>query len=962
MSLKPWYKVVTPREDLREGRPLDASEFAVHLDHVRDGRAPEVYQNPVRFFEHTYLTKSLRELAAQTVRRLNGLQVETSAVFNLATQFGGGKTHALTLLYHLAGAGEAGKRWRNVDEILLTGKVTELPRSARAVFVGTEFDSISGRGGEDGSPKRYTPWGEIAFQLGEASEPGGGAAAFEVVRQHDEQRTAPAGDVLEALIPKDRPTLILLDELMNYVNRSRKSGMAGQFYSFLQNLSEVARSRDKIVVAVSIPASELEMTPEDQSDFERFKKLLDRLGKAIVMSAEGEASEIIRRRLFDWGGHPGDATATLNEYEEWFLANKELLPNWFPVEHAREALKSTYPFHPTVLSVFERKWQALPRFQQTRGILRLLALWVSNAYQAGYKGSHRDPLITLGTAPLEDPTFRSALFEQLGESKLEGAVTTDIAGKEHAHAVRLDAESVDEVKKARLHRKIATVIFFESNGGQQKAEATQPEIRLGVAEPAIEIGHVEQCLEALVTTCYYLSSEKNRYRFSFKPNLNKILADRRATVSGKEIDERIRAEVQKAFPAGAGAERVFYPGKSGDIPDRPVLALVVMKPEDSLSDPATRKRIAELIQGSGASARTFKSALIFSVADDAGTLQEEARKLLAWQDIENDADALKLDEGQERQLIEMRKRAERDLRDAIWRTYRTVILLADGGALAEISLGLLHSSSTAGGGMVEVILSRLRQDEVVAEGVSPQFLTRNWPPALEEWSTRGVRDAFFASPKFPRLMKPEAVRDTISRGLDGGHFAYVGKGPDGTYQPFVYKKSLPAAEVEISDDVYLISKQRAEEYLPKPTCPSCGAAQPAWSPEGRLCSTCGHGAKKAACPKCGMGEPKWEKSAGVCQNCGYGKVEPVSPPPPPSAEGYERLRWSGEVPAQKWMNFYTKVLAPFATGGGLRLIVSLDAAPPGGVSTARAQEARAAIQELGFDGGSFEAVTKKKGE
>lgn len=40
MALKPWYKVVEPREDLREGRPLDASEFAVHLDKVRDGTAP----------------------------------------------------------------------------------------------------------------------------------------------------------------------------------------------------------------------------------------------------------------------------------------------------------------------------------------------------------------------------------------------------------------------------------------------------------------------------------------------------------------------------------------------------------------------------------------------------------------------------------------------------------------------------------------------------------------------------------------------------------------------------------------------------------------------------------------------------------------------------------------------------------------------------------------------------------
>ena len=57
MALKPWYKVVTPREDLRDGKPLDASEFAVHLDQVRDGRAPAVYQNPERFLERTFLTK-----------------------------------------------------------------------------------------------------------------------------------------------------------------------------------------------------------------------------------------------------------------------------------------------------------------------------------------------------------------------------------------------------------------------------------------------------------------------------------------------------------------------------------------------------------------------------------------------------------------------------------------------------------------------------------------------------------------------------------------------------------------------------------------------------------------------------------------------------------------------------------------------------------------------------------------
>lgn len=119
-KLKPWYQVVTPREDLRENRPMDASEFAVHLDHVRERRdnVSADYLNPVRFFERTFLTGSLLDLSSQVVRRLSGIQVETSAVFNMATQFGGGKTHSLTTLFHLATNGDKAKAWKGVDAIL----------------------------------------------------------------------------------------------------------------------------------------------------------------------------------------------------------------------------------------------------------------------------------------------------------------------------------------------------------------------------------------------------------------------------------------------------------------------------------------------------------------------------------------------------------------------------------------------------------------------------------------------------------------------------------------------------------------------------------------------------------------------------------------------------------------------------------------------------------------------------
>lgn len=185
MALKPWYKVGTPREDLREGRPLDASEFAVHLDHVRDRRAPADYQDPLRFFDRTFLTKNLTELAVGVIRRLAAKKVETSPVYNLTTQFGGGKTHALTLLYHLATGGPKATSWKAVPSLLSAAEVDTVPGAAVAVFVGTEFDSITGRGGKDGTPLRRTPWGEIAFQLG-------GKAGFQAVAKHEVNAPRPA--------------------------------------------------------------------------------------------------------------------------------------------------------------------------------------------------------------------------------------------------------------------------------------------------------------------------------------------------------------------------------------------------------------------------------------------------------------------------------------------------------------------------------------------------------------------------------------------------------------------------------------------------------------------------------------------------------------------------------------------------------------------------------------------------
>ncbi|QXP89146.1 ATP-binding protein [Methylococcus capsulatus] len=939
MKLKPWYDVVKPREDLREGKPLDASEFAVHLDKVRLGTAPKDYRDAATFFDRTFLTENLTGLGAEVMRRLSGITTETSAVFNMTTQFGGGKTHALTLLYHLARHGSAGNGWRGVTKILQRAGIQTIPdHTAVAVFVGTEFDSVTGRGGDDGTPRRRTPWGELAWQLG-------GEESFAHVAQHDADFIEPKGDVIEKFLPSDRPCLILMDEVLNYISTYRDRGWHNKLYNFIQALSETVRGRHNAVLVGSIPASELSYTDKDEADQQRLKNLLDRLGKAVIVSVESETSEIIRRRLFEWDERAvtpdgrvilnKDAEDACRTYADWIQENRLQLPNLINPDLARDEFRATYPFHPMVISVFERKWQTLPRFQQTRGVLRLLALWVSRAYQEGYKGAQRDPLITLGTAPLDDPMFRAAVFEQLGETKLEAAVTTDIAGKKDAHAVRLDSEAIDAIKKARLHRKVATTIFFESNGGQVGAEAQEasvPEIRLAVGQPESDIGNIETVLEALTDACYYLNVEKTRYKFSLKENLNKRFADRRATVQGPQIDEEVKREIQKIFAPKEFVERVFFPEKSIQISDRPVISFLVADLDRTMEDEkATRQFAEQMIRECGTTARTFKSALIWVVPDSAQPMREEARKILAWQAIQDEADDLKLDEAQKKQLAENIHKAKRDLKESIWRAYKHLFLLAKDNTVKMVDLGLVHSS--AADTPISNILNRLSADGDVEKGVSPNFLVRNWPPAFKEWATKSVRDAFYASPVFPRLLNAETVKETIARGVESGILAYVGKGTSGKYQPFAFNQSVSPADIEFSDDMFVITAEVARAYLDAQTTPPPVGVPVEGGGTGVGTGT-GGGAEPGGTP-----------------------IEPQPAPTPPVAGPAKiaGIRWSGEVPPQKWMNFYTKVLSRFAATPGLKLTISVEVSPSDGLSKQSLEETQNALRELGLD----DRVTEK---
>src|SRR5271169_4696397 len=134
--METWYKIATPRKEVRQGRSFNPDEFAIALEQVVAGTAPLDYRDPGQFFARTCFTRALREHAGMVLRRLSGRTENTAPVLTLITQFGGGKTHTLTALYHLAINGEAVAGYPGVSDLVKEAGVAAVPKAKVAVFVG----------------------------------------------------------------------------------------------------------------------------------------------------------------------------------------------------------------------------------------------------------------------------------------------------------------------------------------------------------------------------------------------------------------------------------------------------------------------------------------------------------------------------------------------------------------------------------------------------------------------------------------------------------------------------------------------------------------------------------------------------------------------------------------------------------------------------------------------------------
>jgi hypothetical protein len=812
--MDPWYRATTPRREVREGRSFNPDEFAIALEQVVAGTAPIDYRDPDQFFARTYVTTAMREQIGIVLRRLAGETEGAPPVLSFITQFGGGKTHTLTALWHLARLGPQAARLDGVADLLAHEHLPSVPHARLGVFVGNAWDPHG---------ELQTPWLDLAWQLG-------GDAGIATLG-HAAAATPPGTEALARLFAAaNGPVLVLMDEVLNFINRHRS--LADPFYAFLDNLVRAATGTRHVAVVLSLPKSAIEMTQYEHDWQDRITKIVKRVARDLIANDDSEVSEVVRRRLFEDLGPERTRAQVAKTYADWcFERRAELPPQWTAVDptlterRAREVLRdrfaACYPFHPATLSVFQRKWQSLPQYQQTRGTLGMLGQWLSRLYALHHQQARSEPLITLGSAPLEDRSFRTTILGQLGAPRLYTAIEADLAA-DTAHARMLDADTKAPLQD--LHRHVGTAILFECSGGQTDRAAHLPELRFALGGPLVDTTSIDTAAAALEARAFFVRQVgSDGYRIGSKPKLNKVVAEKRASLDElRDVLPEARRLIEREFESGSPVPVVAFPGDGAGVRDTPRLSLLIVEPDTPWDGSADmRAFLAAWTYRRGKESRLFPASLLWCLRQPGRVLIERVETALAWRAVRQDLAAGVLgadtDPQEARGIDASIRTAEQDAKDAVWADYRYLVFAdrQEPSQMRVIDLGAGHSSSRES--LAGRALAALTSQGLLNEQIGAGYVDRKWPPALlgtGAWPLSGLRQSFLDG-SLTRLLDPDhLLRSRITEWVETGAFGLAsGARQDGGYARVWYNQLVPPDEVTFDADIYLLKQAVATALL-----------------------------------------------------------------------------------------------------------------------------------------------------
>jgi hypothetical protein len=552
----------------------------------------------------------------------------------------------------------------------------------------------------------------------------------------------------------------------------------------------------------------------------------------------------------------------------------------------------------------------------------MLAQWISLAAREHFEKARREPLITLGSAPLDNADFRAVVLGQLGESRLDAAILTDIAG-EACHARALNADTKGALRD--IHRRVGAAILFESSGGQIDKVAHLPELRFALGEPPeVDTATIDTAANKLEAASFFIRKVgTDGYRIHHQVTLRKVVSDRRASLDeDTEIKPALRRLVESEFERGASVEVRAFPADSMAIQDAPRLRLVVGDPETEwTANGAVADRVAEWTRDRGASPRLYPASLIWCLRKPGRELRDAIEHMLAWRRVERELrEGLLGAEFDQAERVEVRaevKTAEDAAKDQVWSGYRFVVV-SDAKAptgLKVIDLGAGHSSEreTLCGRMI----AALKNEGLLNEGIGAGYIDRHWPPAFKEsgaWPVASLRQSLLNG-MLTRLIDPDPVlRARIAEFVSAGDFGLAsGAEPEGKYRRIWFREDVSPTEITFEADVYLLTKVIAEKLKSPEIAPI-----PAPTPEPAAPET-----------------PK----------------TPESPRPDGGGTGaHAIISVAGSIPPEQWNRLGTRLIPKMRAAGTvtatIRLEIEIDQAKASALST----ELRQVIEETGLSG------------
>lgn len=794
MSLKPWREIAVPHEDVLKGT-FQQAEFAADLSRVHEGTATAEYQNPTLFFQRTFITEGMRLLLDSVVKRLSGKGGDP--VIQLQTAFGGGKTHTMLAVYHLAKCDMPASELPGVSSVLDASGVTEMPRANIAVLDGIK-SSPNQPIVRDGQSIR-TLWGDLAWQLGKAE-------GYALVAEADASGTSPGKAVLEALLSRYAPCVILMDELVAYVRQFEegKSLTGGTFdsnLSFVQALTEALKAVPTAVLLASLPESEKEAG--SQRGVKALSALAHYFGRVHALwkpVGSEEAFEIVRRRLFTNVNDKLAAEAVCRKFADYYIANSAEFPRETQESRYFERLMHAYPIHPEVFDRLYEDWSSLDNFQRTRGVLKLMAKVIHRLWQENDK----DPLIMPGSFPLHDADTRNEMIYYLPQG-WDPVVERDIDG-ERAETTEIENQDT-RMGSVQACRRSARAIFL----GSAPSTATQvvrgielERVSLGVAQPGQQVGVYKDALRRLNDRLHYLNHDNNRFWFDTRPNLRREMEERKRRFNDKEdVVPAIRDRVQRTFAASIfGGIHVFT--NSQDVPDDWYLRLVVLSPDAAFNrseQGMAIERALEILKNRGDQPRFKQNRLIFLVADydNVSRLKDQVRSVLAWQSIVNDVKELKLnlDQYQAQLATKSLEGASEALQRMVRETYKWLIAPVQH---AQPDSGVTdiqweHFQLNSGAANLSQEIERiLKENELLITEWAPIHLSKVlktwfWKNGITEVSALNVWQQSCHQLYLPRLKDDQVFQQTLAAGSESKDFFGFAQGKkDEHYIGFTFGK------------------------------------------------------------------------------------------------------------------------------------------------------------------------------